>query len=244
IAMSRLQQERGVTYLLDQLEKMKRAAAEGEVVESMEMAELRIRAQEALTTSGDFVVPYLLEELKRGYPGPILAWAAAYSLGDFRVEDAVPYMADMLTKTTSVSNAKVQPGDPESSTDVTTEGGTVEVQTNRQAVLEHVFEEGEMPARALSVRMAAARALGRVGGEKAQTALEEAVRVHEKIDERLESFLRQREYTAMIPSDITVEEERRTAQRRLEEVAQNIRRDMGKVIFYIRQRNQQMSRAQ
>lgn len=255
ISLSLLKQETGVTYLLGKLQELEKAGdkehAEEEsktyAKEPQDITELRCRAQEALTASGDFVVPYLLEELKKGDTGRIFAWAAMYTLGDLRVTEAVPYMDEMLTSTHIADEAMSYARDPERVTEVTVENEDEKqkVQTNRTTVYEQIFgDENVVPARALSVRMAAARGLGRVGGDEAARALEESEQLHKKIEKAVDEYLKERRYVDAVPANITVEAEKRKARDRLKKVARNIYREMGKVLFYIRQGSANLAAAE
>ena len=87
----------GVDYLLGQLSK-----------EEGTTAEVRIRAQEGLTSSGHFVVPFLLGGVKAADASDALRWAAAKTFGELEVDEAVPVLADFLTAAGRV------PGDAES----------------------------------------------------------------------------------------------------------------------------------
>ncbi len=255
ISLALLRQEVGVTYLLEKLQNLEetedKAASEdnGEArtyaTESEDITELRCRAQKALTASGDFVVPYLLSELKQGNTGRILAWAAMHTLGDLRVRKAVPYMSEMLTETQTADQVISQPDDPPAVTKVQTKAGVVEVSTTRAAVLGDIFgDQKVVPARALSVRMAAARALGRVGGENAVRALEEGERTHQKARKAVGEYIRERGYSSLLPADITVGGDKQKALNQLENVTKRIHGDMGKVLFYIRQGKRQLAAAE
>ncbi len=66
IALCRLKQDNGVTFLLNQLAEFEKAitATNMTAAKRQDLTALRIRAQEALTQSGQFVVPSLLGEMK------------------------------------------------------------------------------------------------------------------------------------------------------------------------------------
>jgi HEAT repeat protein len=67
IALCQLKEERAVAYLLDELDRFQEAIKEENISETRlnDLTELRIGAQEALTASGEFVVPFLMERLRR-----------------------------------------------------------------------------------------------------------------------------------------------------------------------------------
>ena len=245
ISLCRLRQEGGVRYLLDQLQSLEQTGEEeGPPVEPEDMTELRIRAQEALTTSGEFVVPYLLTELQEGDPGRIVAWAAARTLGDLRVKKAVPHLREMLLETVPPAEVPRQSGDPEGTLQITTENEPIEFNTTRSRVLSDIFgDQKVVPANDLSVRMAAARGLGRIGGTPAAKALEKAHEIHARIDEQVTEFLLQRNFTRMVPEAATLDSEKQELRKRLEELAQNIQRDAEKVLFYIRQGRKNLAKA-
>ncbi|MHC4789121.1 MAG: hypothetical protein ACYS8K_07980, partial [Planctomycetota bacterium] len=100
IALSQLRQKRAVRFLLDELNKSEEAIRAGGVSDDQlnGLTELRIRAQEALTASGQFVVPFLMEKLRAADPGDIILWAAAKTLGELRVAEAVPFLGRFLTE--------------------------------------------------------------------------------------------------------------------------------------------------
>lgn len=249
IALSQLQESVGVRYLLDKLEELTEMGGEdseekSRTVEPEEMTELRIRAQEALTTSGDFVVPHLMEKLEDGDTGRILSWAAARTLGDLRVDEAAPHMKEMLTNT--VAAEQVDPGanDPEEEIELATEDDSETLATDRASVLKKMFDDREViPARDLSVRMAAARALGRIGGEGAAEALETAEERETTVYEKMELFLSERVYDEMIPDAAVDEAEVKEARDNLEEVAENVIQDAEKALFSIRQAQNSLDEA-
>jgi len=88
ISLCKLRQRSGVTYLLAQLSEAKEADTE-----------LRIRAQEALAASKEFVVPYLIRKLADPRAGPTMCWAAAKTLGELRAQEALPRLVNLLDRT-------------------------------------------------------------------------------------------------------------------------------------------------
>jgi len=103
IALCQLRQDRAVTFLLDQLNQFEEAIKAPNLSQARrdDLTELRIGAQEALTASGDFVVPFLMERLREKAagkkPGPIIIWAAAKTLGELKVKEAVPFLGTYLS---------------------------------------------------------------------------------------------------------------------------------------------------
>jgi len=107
ISLCRLGDAEGVEYLLAQLGSLEQAKQEDRAVTG-----LRIRAQEALTSSGAFVVPYLIRVLENPETGETTCWAAASTLGALRVKEAAPYLGRFLTATVSPALVKPREGDP------------------------------------------------------------------------------------------------------------------------------------
>ncbi len=121
IALCRLRQQNGVTFLLSQLAEFESAisAANMTAAKRQDLTALRIRAQEALTQSGQFVVPFLMKEInaeratrdmtdpqlaaweaqnKRKAPGNYTVWAAAKTMGELKVPEAVPFLGSYVTE--------------------------------------------------------------------------------------------------------------------------------------------------
>jgi len=142
ISLCKLHNRDGVEYLLAQLGEQEEADAE-----------LRIAAQEALSASGDFVVPFLKERLRDPNAGATMCWAAAKTFGELRVEESVPQLIELLSR----------PGPPI-------------VQPEKSE------EEGAEPKPAEDfryppyVRWSAAIALGQIGGEEALDGLRKALK--------------------------------------------------------------------
>jgi HEAT repeat protein len=102
IALSELKEDRAVTFLLDQLNRFAEDIKQTNISEARrdDLTALRIGAQEALTTAGDFVVPFLMERLRgtgKDSPGPIIIWAAAKTFGELKVREAVPFLGKYLS---------------------------------------------------------------------------------------------------------------------------------------------------
>ena len=142
ISLCKLQRLEGVQYLLAQLSEGKEADAE-----------LRIAAQEALSASGSFVVPHLMQKLDDPNVGATMYWAAAKTLGELRVEQSVPRLNDLLT----------HPGPPIVR--------PVETEEEEGAEPKPVEDFRYPPY----VRWAAAIALGQIGGQDALGGLKKAL---------------------------------------------------------------------
>ncbi len=119
ISLCRVWETDGITYLLDQLESLEvsEGAEQGDdrklkKEEIREIMELRIRAQEGLTSSGEFVVPYLIGAIKDPRAGEVTCWAAARTLGELRVKEAVPHLGRLLTATVAPRDVEPRRGDP------------------------------------------------------------------------------------------------------------------------------------
>jgi HEAT repeat protein len=228
-----MQDVEGVQYLLSQLESLERPA-EGEEVDpaaARALTELRIRAQEALTSSGEFVVPHLLKAVREPEPGPITCWAAAQTLGALRVEEAVPDLGRLLTQTGPPQQVEPRREDPKGR--VKLPGGYFE--PTRRVILEALFENQEViPARSPSVRMTSAFSLGQIGGEQAIRYLEEGLQAHQMVARRVRTCLERREYSSLIPASIEEEETRSAAHALLTSLTRHILQEQERVLFYIR----------
>jgi len=112
ISLCQLREVDGITYLLDQLESLEAKDEKLKPAEVQAMTELRVRAQDALTTSGEFVVPYLIKALETEPVGETTAWAAARTLGDLRVKEAVPRLVPLLTASVRPRTVAARDGDP------------------------------------------------------------------------------------------------------------------------------------
>jgi len=172
IALCQLREERAVAYLLEELDLFEEAIKAKTISQARldDMTALRIRAQEALTASGDFVVPFLMARLRdtRKEPGPIIIWAAAKTLGELNVHEVAPFLGIYLTATKTpqvVVNAdgslrgEVPAGEWQSLTD------------EQAAELRAKFEAFKCPD---FVRWASAVALGQIGGAEAVSLLRQA----------------------------------------------------------------------
>jgi len=142
ISLCKLHNRDGVEYLLAQLSEQKEADAE-----------LRIAAQEALSASGDFVVPFLKERLRDPNAGPTMCWAAAKTLGELHVEESVPQLIELLSR----------PGPPIVQPEKSEEEGAEP----------KPVEDFRYPP---YVRWTAAIALGQIGGQEALDGLREALK--------------------------------------------------------------------
>ncbi|MFP4027149.1 MAG: HEAT repeat domain-containing protein [Candidatus Brocadiia bacterium] len=122
ISLCQLKNPDGVKYLLSQLSPEQ----DNDKKDTQEMTDLRIRAQEALTSSGKFVVPYLITALDKKTGSKTSYWAAATTLGELRTEKAIPLLAEHLNTTVSPRRVKPEPSDPSGEIPVA-EGSMIDV---------------------------------------------------------------------------------------------------------------------
>ncbi len=185
IALCRLRSEKGVDFLLEMLDAFQertRGAAQISAAQLQGLTEARIRAQEALTASGDFVVPGLLARLRQEKPGPIIVWAAAKTLGELSVQEAVPLLRPfILREREPVATAPAEGEEPPvSPITIGPEG-----ELSEPVGLENWSEPTEEDVARLQerlekfaypgyVRWTVAVALGRIGGEEALEILQKA----------------------------------------------------------------------
>ncbi len=196
IALCKVRERVGVEYLLEELDRFQETVAGSAKISEAKLRDLtalRIRAQEALTESGEFVVDFLMARISRPQmvegpdgrripreAGPIIVWAAAKTLGELRVEKAVPALAKYLTTKGRPVEA---PADMEEGlgqirlTDEGTFTEPIELEDWQNPSDEQLqawrwrIEEFKYPA---YVRWTVALAFGRIGGEEAGAALREA----------------------------------------------------------------------
>jgi HEAT repeat protein len=199
IALCRLRQRNGVGYLLDVLSDFEQMIAkEPDMAESKRhsLTELRVRAQEALTASGEYVVPVLQQQVHTAGAGPTIIWAAAKTFGELAVVDAVPFLGQALTQqrgevpdaVTVARDGSLSQGfqlsDPANPTD------------EEVAVLMARLEEFAQPD---YVRWTAATALGQIGGTEAVTFLDQAEAAEQDFLARLEANRQQKLFHARQP---------------------------------------------
>ncbi len=191
IALCRLKQHNGVAFLLNQLAEFEKAitATNMTAAKRQDLTALRIRAQEALTQSGQFVVPSLLGEMKterqtrqmtaeqltqweaankRKAPGNITIWAAAKTMGELKVQEAVPYLGIYVTETKKPEisvDAQGNLSEPLALKDLQKPDET-EVATDADRL--EIFSYPDF------VRLTAANALGNIGGSEAARFLKQA----------------------------------------------------------------------
>jgi HEAT repeat protein len=263
ISLCRMGDRKGVSFLLDQLTALDReAAARAEQLaagtqaeggpsgpppyggsapagspagDPQAVTELRIRAQEALTAAGDFVVEPLLKALNDPASGDTTLWAAAKTLGELRVAAARARLAQLLTAPAPAGKLAPCNEDPAPVFNVKTESGQVQVSTTRAELLSHALGGPDAPAPAASkyVRIAAAEALGRIGGRQAEEALGEALTLHVAVRDRMGAYLEKRGYVALIPKKAADEQQRIKLRDLLADLATRIFRDQEQVLFYI-----------
>lgn len=323
ISLSRLREMVGAEYLFAQLGALEREKGEtpSTAEEARALTGLRIGAQEALTLSGEFVVPSLIRAVQDPTTGDIMCWAAASTLGDLRVKKAASHLGALLMARTSPQAVRPRSSDPVGKfpleeVEEDKEGPEAEYSAamsrllllafgfptltslvvilgvlavffkasaraslrwkpviiaglvvlsvscligilyrgrvkkgfvgagaaaehfapNRQAVLAHVFGyEEAIPSRDPAVRIASARALGRIGGPEAAALLVEAREAHEKLCAELWQFIDGRASRDLVPANLAEEEDRYAAAETVDEIAQAVMREQEGVLFYIRQ---------
>ena len=129
-----------------------------------------------------------------------------------------------------------KPEDPEPTMKIKTEDGDVEVTTTRAAVLTEVLgRDADAPARDVSVRIAAVRGLGSIGGEQAAEALQQSQKAHAAVRDALHEFILMRKFGAMVPANATNDNEKTALRQRLQGIAEDLKREQERVLFYIRQ---------
>jgi HEAT repeat protein len=242
ISLCRLRDRKGVDFLLLQLARTDREhAGKGDGTEDVDVARqreltaLRVRAQEALTSSGDFVVSDLRKALDDPDAGDITRWAAITTLGELGVAEARPSLIEMLTATVPASQARPARGDPPA--EIVFEGpdGPLRIDADRATV--HTVALGgtdaPVPAHGKYVRQAAAQALGRIGGEAAAEALQVARTSHEALRGELQHCLDQREYAQLVPKEALDGDKKREAREALRDLCKKILEEQEDVLFYI-----------
>jgi HEAT repeat protein len=207
IALCKLKQKQAVTFLLSELSRSGEAVGD-DMAKKRDMTTLRVRAQEALTVSGDFVVADLMAKLRagleqkepppdeprpEGWVGATTIWAAARTLGELGVADAVPHLGRYLLETREPVRDQEDPTMTvlEDGSIVGSDGTatTVELENwetpDQQEVdkLQQALEPFKHPP---YVRWTAAIALGQIGGQDAERFLNEARASEEGFVERLD----------------------------------------------------------
>lgn len=194
IALCQLQQANGVRFLLDRLDQFEEAVAEGEKSEAelRDLTSLRISAQEALTASGNFVVSYLQDRIRRRDAGPVIIWAAAKTMGELDVAESVDRLGFYLTKKRDPGPVQREDGESQVLPIALREDGSFA----QPVVLENPENSGEEAVKGWQkkleimeypgyVRWTCALALGRIGGQKAADYLEEAEQMEVRFLEKL-----------------------------------------------------------
>jgi len=233
IALCRLKQANGVRFLLDELARFEEAISAGTVTEArrQDLTALRIRAQEALTQSGDFVVPYLMEKMKderdtreltaeqrlqwekrmgRKAPGNFIAWAAAKTMGELGVQEAIPYLGAYATEQVKPLVTIDEQGHTSATLELTNPDQPDEAElAARQEQLE-IFAYPDY------VRLTAAIALGKMAGKEARDFLAQAERAETDLLARLEANKKTPDYYKRAP------------------IIENLIRRHEDVLFYVR----------
>lgn len=216
ISLCRMQEAEGVDFLLKQLAELDSQDAEAaSKMDPETLTELRIRAQEALTSSGEFVVPALIQALKNPQAGDITRWAVAKSLGDLRAAEGRPHLIELLTATVPASQAP---------------GGRAEVLADALG-----GASAPVPRYGAYVLQVAAVGLGRIGGRGAGDALEQAEQVHERTLNAMKRYAARHLYEQLVPVEIRDEAARASARNGLAQMCDRIIQEQEAVLFYIRQ---------
>jgi len=105
----------------------------------------------------------------------------------------------------------------------------------RQTVLVELFADGNViPQRTPAVRIAAAEALGRIGGSEAEAALKHAYDVHVNVRDKLTPVVERRRYSRFIPQQALDEVQERKASEFVEQICERVLHEQEAVLFYIR----------
>jgi hypothetical protein len=105
----------------------------------------------------------------------------------------------------------------------------------RQTVLVELFADGNViPQRTPAVRIAAAEALGRIGGSEAEAALKHAYDVHLNVRDKLTPVVERRRYSRFIPQQALDEVQERKASEFVEQLCEHLLHEQEAVLFYIR----------
>lgn len=229
IALCRLRQQNGVRYLLDQLSGFEEALSASSMTESrrQDLTALRIHAQEALTQAGDFVVPFLMDKMKleaklRGMPpeeqkirldlsgearpGNIIIWAAAKTMGELKVQEAVPSLGGYVTEQKKNPEITIDAqGRLLAGTEANPQGlAPVDLalsnpQKPPEAEVAADQERLEVFAYPDYVRLTAANALGGIGGEQGRQFLQQAEQAETAFLDRLEACKKATDYYKRAP---------------------------------------------
>lgn len=210
IALCQLRDEAAVRYLLDSLDKFEEEIQREDISEAKQddLTQLRIWSQEALTTSGEFVVDFLMDRMGKEDAGPIIRWAGSKTCGELKVARAVPYLGKFM-KAEKDPDISIEPdgqisqinmGKPITEKtkdtfaflfDEVEEGAVLNAQDMKN--WEDLGEDDVAKVQQMVgvfkhpdyVRWSAAIALGRIGGERAVTLLREAEAAEGEFLERL-----------------------------------------------------------
>jgi HEAT repeat protein len=191
IALCQLRKEEGVKYLLDELDRFQEIMGKGAKISAArlkDLTRLRISAQEALTTSGQFVVPALLERARKPAAGPIILWAAAKTAGELKVKEALPLLGQYVSATAKAKIALGPDGGLARPVSLTTWQSPAEEEVT---ALQADIEEFKYPG---YVRLAAAIALGQIGGPEGIESLKKAEAAETDFVQRLKKNKDQAEY--------------------------------------------------
>jgi HEAT repeat protein len=152
------------------------------------LTRLRVRAQEALTESGDYVVSFLMKRIQDKQASPTIIWAAAKTLGELRVAEAAPYLQDYLVSRRQPT-VSLQPDGALGG--AVPDGDWRELTPEEQDALVDDMEVFRYPA---SVRWTCAIALGRLGGPDSRAVLRDVEEAEQEFLARLRRNADRREY--------------------------------------------------
>lgn len=194
IALCRLREVKGVRFLLDVLNKFQQdIETETDKGKLRDLAELRIRAQEALTASGDFVVPFLRAKMDEKDAGPYIIWAAAKTMGELGVRDDIHTLGRYVTEMKRPEVAFGEDGALSHQVELENWSNPDEAAVKSWQEKLEVFN---YPAQ---VRLTAAIALGQLGGDDALDALKRAEGAESDLLQRIEKNAAQRNFHTRAP---------------------------------------------
>jgi len=214
ISLCQLREKNGVDYLVKQLDTFQEMVGGEKKVsdaEARDLTRLRISAQEALTTSGDFVVPYLIASVSKPRivedkdgnrmlkeAGPIVIWAAAKTFGELNVQDGVALLGRFVTEKAPATVTVKGEEDRQPRIRVAADGAlsAADGTSSAEVTLKDYQNPTEAEVAAWQVRLeefkqpdyvrwTAAIALGRIGGSEAVAFLREAEAGEKDFIERL-----------------------------------------------------------
>jgi len=186
IGLCRLERRSGVDFLLTALSEFQKTIndqSQKGAARQESLTQLRIRAQEALTASGEFVVDALRRAATKKDADPYIIWAAAKTFGELGVQDTTPFLGRLITEQTTPEVTLLEDGRLSKREDVQVADPNVpdEVEV---ANLEKKLEIFAYPD---FVRWSAAIALGQIGGEQSVRLLQKGMEAEQDFLRRLRS---------------------------------------------------------